>query len=84
MVVIACDGSFSLSHSLRLAAHQPSKRHHAQSLVGPSLHGLRTPYVLESHPVRASPLLRLDGERRHAVGSHSALGLRLYLAACKY
>jgi len=38
--------------------------------------------VLESHPEQATPLSRRDDKRRHAVGSHSALALRLYLAAC--
>ena len=65
---------------LGLTASQPSRRHHAQSLLHPSFHDLRTPHVLESHPKRAAPLSRRDNEWRHAVGSHSAL--RLYLADC--
>ena len=56
-------------------------RHHAQSLLGPSFHDPRTHHVLESHPERATPLSRRDDERCHAIGSHSALALRLYLAA---
>jgi len=64
------------------AAQQPSKRHHAQTLMGPSFHDPRTPHVLESHPERAAPLFSRDDERRQAVSSHSALALRLYLAAC--
>jgi len=60
---------------------QPSRHHHAQSLLGPSFHDPRTPHVLESHPKRAVPFSRRDDERRHAVGSHSVLALRLYLAA---
>jgi len=31
---------------------------------------------------QAAPLSRHDDERQHVVGSHSALALRLYLAAC--
>ena len=67
---------------LGLIAPQPSRRHHAQSLLGPSLHDPKTHHVLVSHPERAVPLSRREDERRHAVGSHSALALHLYLAAC--
>jgi len=69
---------------LGLPAPQPSIRHHAQLLLGPSFYDLRTHHVLESHPERAAPLRvsRRDDERRHAVGSHSALALRLYLSDC--
>ena len=35
---------------------KPSRRHHAQSLLGPSFHDPRTHHVLESHPERAVPL----------------------------
>ena len=81
---MATDGPSPHFTSLRLGltAPQPSRRHHAQSLLGPSFHDPRTPHVLESHPERAAPLSRRDDERWHAVGSHSALALRLYLAAC--
>ena len=65
-----------------LPAPQPSKRHHTQSLLGPSFHYPGTHHVLESHPEQAAPVSRRDDERRHAVGFHSALALRLYLAAC--
>jgi len=70
--------------SLRLGLTDPrlSRRHHAQSLLRPSFHDTRTPHVLESHPKQAAPLSRHYDERRHAIGSHSALALRLYLAAC--
>ena len=68
--------------SLGLAAHQPSKRHHVQSLLGPSFHDSRTTDVLESHPERAAPLFHHDNERRHDVSCHSALALHLYLVAC--
>ena len=67
---------------LGLLAPQLSRRHHAQSLLGPSFHDPRKHNVLESHPERAAPLSYHDDERWHAIGSHSALALRLYLAAC--
>ena len=72
------------SPSLRfgLPAPQPSRRHHAQSLLGPSFHDPGTHHVLESHPERAAPLSRHDDERCHAIVSHSVLALRLHLAAC--
>ena len=78
-----CGGHSPHSPSLRfgLPAPQPSRRHHAQSLLGPSFHDPRTHHVLESHPEQAAPLSRRDDERCHAIGSHSALALRLYLAA---
>ena len=80
------DGPSPHSSSLRLglSVPQPSRRHHAQSLLGPSFHDPRTHHVLESHPEQAA-LVRLshrNGERRHAVGSLSALALHLYVAAC--
>jgi len=81
MVMMASDGPPPLPPSLRLGlpANQPSKRHHAQSLLGFSFHDPRTPYALESLPKRAAPLSCRNDERRHAVGSHSALALRLFL-----
>ena len=84
MVVMASDGPSPHSPHLHLGlpAPQPSRRHHTQSLMGPSFHDPRTYHVLESHPERAAPLSRRDDEQRHAVGSHSALALRLDLAAC--
>jgi len=83
MAVMASDGPSPNSSSLRLGlpAPQPSRRHHAQSLLGPSFHDSRTHHVLESHPEQAAPLSRRDDEQRPAIGSHSALALRLYLAA---
>jgi len=83
MVVMASDGPSPHSPSLRLGlpAPQPSRRHHAQSLLCPSFHDTRTHHVLESHPERAAPPSRRDDERCHAIGSHSVLALRLYLAA---
>jgi len=84
MAVMASDGPSPHFPSLHLGipAPQPSRHHHAQSLLGPSVHDPRTPHVLESHPEQAAPLSRHDDERRHAIGSHSAVALRLYLAAC--
>ena len=84
MVVMASDGPSPHPSSLRLGlpTPQPSRLHHAQSLLGPSFHHPRTHHVLESHPERAALLSRLDDERCHTIGSHSALALRLYLAAC--
>jgi len=83
MAVMASDGPSPHSPSLRLGlpAPQPSRRHHAQSLLAPSFHDPRTHHVLESHPKQTAPLSRRDDERQHAVGCHSALALRLYLAA---
>jgi len=83
MAVMASDGPSPHSPSLRLGlpAPHPSRRHHAQSLLSPSFHDPRTHHVLESHPEQTAPLSRRDDERQHAVGCHSALALRLYLAA---
>jgi len=80
---MASDGPSPHSPSLRLGlpAHQSSRRHHALSLLGPSFYDPRKHHVLESHPERAAPLSRRDDERCHATGSHSALALRLYVAA---
>jgi len=79
MVVMASDGPSPYSPSLRLGL--PSRRHHAQSLLGPSFHEPKTHHVLESHPEQAAPLSRRDDERCHDIGSHTVLALRLYLAA---
>ena len=70
-------------HSWRLSlpTPQPSRRHHTQSLLGPSFHHLRTYHVLESHPEQVTYLSSRDDDQRHAVGSHSTLALRLYLVA---
>ena len=72
------------SPSLRfgLPAPQPSRRYHAQSLLGPSFHDPGTHHVLESHPERAASLSRRDDERCHAIVSHCVLALRLHLATC--
>ena len=81
MAVMASDGPSSLSLSLRVGlatTHQPSKHHHAQSLLGPSFHNPRTPYVLISYPEWAASVLPHHGERRHAVGW---LPLRPYTAS---
>jgi len=65
---------------LGLAANQPTKHRHAQSLLDPPFHDPRMHHVLESHPEWAAPLSCHDDE--HAVSSYSALALHLYLAAC--
>jgi len=85
MVVTTRDGPSPHSPLLRLGlpAPQPSRRHHAQSLLGSFFRNTTTHHVLKSHPEQATPLSRRDDERRHAFGSHSARALRLYLAACK-
>jgi len=84
MVEMASDGPSPHSPSLRLGlpAPQPSSRHHAQSLLGPSFHDPRAHHVLESHPEQAAPLSHRDDARCHAIGSRTALALRLHLAAC--
>ena len=52
MAVMASDGLSPHSPSLRLGlpTPQPSRRHHAQSLLRPSFRDSRTHHVLESHP----------------------------------
>jgi len=86
MSVMASDGPGPSTHSpslhLGLPAPQTSRRLHAQSLLCPSFRDPRAHHVLESHPKQAAPLSRHDDERRHAVGSYSALALCLYLATC--
>ena len=72
MVEMANDGPsphFPFLH-FGLAAPQPLRRHHAQSLLGPSFHPRRLHHVLKSHPQQAA--IRRDDEWWHAVGSHSA------------
>jgi len=53
----------SPSLHLGLPVSQSSRRHLAQSLLGPSFHDPRTHHVLESHPEQAAPLSRCDDER---------------------
>ena len=72
---------YSPSLHLGLPASQPSRRHHASSLLGPSFHDPRTHHFLESHPKQAAPLSRRGDERCHAIGPHSTLALHLYVAA---
>ena len=84
MAVMASDGRSPHSPSVHfgLTVPWPSRRRHVQSLLGPSFHDPRTPHVFR-FPLRASRALsRRDDELRYAVGSHSALALRPYLAAC--
>ena len=52
----------SPSLHLDLPAPQPSRRHHAHSLLGPSFHDPRMHHVLESHTEHAVPLSRRDDE----------------------
>ena len=82
MAVMASNGPSPHSPSLPLGlpAPQPSRRHHAQSLLAPSFHDPTTHHVLEFDPEQAAPLSRRDDEQRHAVCSHSALALRLRLS----
>ena len=71
------------SPSLRLGlpVPQPSRRHHAQSLVGPSFHDPRTHHVLESQPdqPRLSPVAKM---RDATPLSLTVLALRFHLAGC--
>ena len=82
MVVVASDGPSHHPTSLRLgfAAHQPSRRHHALSLLDDP----RTPHVLEFDSERAAPL-SLAATMSHdirSIGTYSSLVLQFYLAAC--
>ena len=56
---MASDGPSPHSPSLRLGlpAPQPSRRHHAQSLLGPSFHDPRTHHILD--PTPSKPRLSL-------------------------
>jgi len=65
MAEMARDGPspYFPSSRLGLPASQPSRRHHTQSLLGPSFHDPRTHRVVESHPEQAAPLSRRDDER---------------------
>jgi len=65
MAEMASDGPSPHSPSLRLGlpAPQPSRRHHAQSLLVFSFHDPRTHHVLESHPEQAAPFSRRDDVR---------------------
>jgi len=58
---MASDGPSPHSPSLRLGlpGPQPSRRHHAQSLLGPSFHDPRTHH----DPEQAAPFSRRDDER---------------------
>jgi len=57
MAVMASDGPSPHSPSLRLGlpAPQPSRRHHAQSLLGPSFHDPKTHHAFQSRPDQAAP-----------------------------
>jgi len=71
IVMMASDGPSPHSPSLRLGllAPQPSRRRHAQSLLGPSFHDPRTHYVLESHPSkpRLSPAATMSDDTPSAL-----------------
>ena len=71
---MASDGPSPHSPSLRLGlpAPQPSRRQHAQSLLGPSFHDPKTHHVLESQPEQAALLSRRN-DRCHDIVFHSPL-----------
>ena len=68
---MASDGPSPHSPSLHLGlpAPQPSRRHHAQSLLGPSLHDPRTYHVVESHleKLRLSPAATMSNNTLSAL-----------------
>jgi len=66
---MASDGPSPHSPSLHLGlpTPQPSRRHHAHSLLDPSIHDPKTHHVLVSHPEQAAPLSRRDDERCHGL-----------------
>jgi len=65
MAEMASDGPSPHYPSLHLGlpAPQPSRHHHAQSLLDPSFHDPGTHHILQSHPEQAAPLSRRDDER---------------------
>ena len=80
MAVMASDcpsPHFPFLH-LGLTTPQPSRRHHAQSLLGPSFHDPRTPHVLESHPERAVPLSCTKGLYQIMSYSHIPLFSKVF------
>jgi len=83
MAVMASDGPSLHSPSLRLGfpAPQPSRRNHAQSLLGPSFHDPGTHHVFESHPEQAAPLSRRDDESDDTLLALTP-SLHCWLAAC--
>jgi len=79
MAVMASDGPSPHSSSLRLGlpASQPSRRHYAQSLLGPSFHDPGTHHVLDLTPSkpRLSPAATMSDD------TLSALTLSLHCAS---
>ena len=73
MAVVASDGPSPHPPSLRLcrmiASHQPSRRHHAQFLLGPSFHDPRTPQVSNLTPseLRLSPAATMSDDMLSAL-----------------
>jgi len=65
-----------------LALPRPSHRDTTTPSLYWAPHFMTQERIMFSNPRQAAPLSRRDDERRHAVGSHSALALRLYLTAC--
>jgi len=84
MAVMASDGPSPHSPSLHLGltVPQPSRRRHAQSLLGPSWPKNASCSRIPSQASCTSLPPRRWATTWHAVGSHSALALRLYLVAC--
>ena len=79
MAVMASNGPSPNSLSLRLGlpAPQPSRHHHAQSLLGPSFHDPGTHHVPESHPSKP----RLSPTTTMSDVTPSALTLSLHCAS---
>ena len=69
MAVMASDGPSPHFPSLCLGLTnpQPSRCHHARSLLGPSFHGPRTLHVLESRPERAAPAATMSNDMLSAL-----------------
>jgi len=88
MVVMASDGPSPHSPSLRLGrpgSCPPVIETPPRPVpAGPLILWPKNASCSRIPPEQAAPLSRRDNERRHAVGSHSALALRLYLAACHF
>ena len=65
------NGTSPHSPSLHLGhiVHRPSRRRHAQCLLGPSFHDPKTPHVFESHPSesRLSPAATMSDDMQSAL-----------------
>jgi len=79
---MSSDGPSPHSPSLRLGhpAPQPSRHHHAQSLLGPSFQ-MTQERIMFSNPTPSKPCLSPAKTMSDATRSHSVLALHLYLAA---